>query len=239
MCDSCNSSRRDFLTSAGAAGLGLIAAQGSVAHAAEKAPAKPDPDAVLAKLIEGNKRFMAGTPSLLTRRRPEDFAKLAEGQAPKAIIVACADSRVAPELIFDQGIGDLFVVRAAGNIVSGAGPIIKGSLEFAVAELGARLILVLGHSKCGAVAAAIEHIEKEHKLPGSIGDLVKLIRPAVNASKGKKGDKLDNVIQANVAKCVETIQTLGDIIPTFVKNKEVKVVGGVYELKTGQVELLK
>jgi carbonic anhydrase len=106
----------------------------------------PDPSAVLAKLLEGNKRFMNGQTSLLTRKRPQDFAELAEGQAPSAIIVACADSRDAPELIFDQGVGDLFVVRVAGNPVTGAGPIVKGSIEYAVAELGCRLIRTTGQN---------------------------------------------------------------------------------------------
>ena len=122
-------SRREFVRSAGLA-TGLTAAGAADAFAGAEAP--PDPDAVLAKLLEGNKRFMNGQASLLTRKRPQDFAELAEGQAPSAVIVACADSRVAPELIFDQGVGDLFVVRVAGNAVTGAGPIVTGRIEFAV-----------------------------------------------------------------------------------------------------------
>jgi carbonic anhydrase len=195
------------------------------------------PDDVLAKLLEGNKRFMAGQTSLLTRRRPGDFAALAEGQAPSAIILACADSRVAPELIFDQGIGDLFVVRVAGNVASGAGPIVKGSIEFAVAELGARLIMVLGHSQCGAVKAATAHIEARKALPGSIGPLVEIVRPAVALAEGRTGDKLDNVIRANVEKCVETLKGLDPILSTFAKSGELKVVGGVYELQSGKVDV--
>jgi carbonic anhydrase len=101
----------------------------------------PDQDAALTRLLERNNRFMNGQTSLLTRKQPQDFAELAEGQAPSAVIVACADSRVAPELIFDQGVGDQFVVRVAGNAVTGAGPIVKGSIEYAVAELGCRLIM--------------------------------------------------------------------------------------------------
>jgi carbonic anhydrase len=96
------------------------------------AGAPADPDALLAKLLEGNKRFMNGQYSMRTRKRPQDFAELAEGQAPTAVIVACADSRVAPELIFDQAVGDLCVVRIAGNAVTGAGPIVTGRIEFAV-----------------------------------------------------------------------------------------------------------
>jgi len=232
------SSRREFVRVAGltvgAVGLGLS----QVAQSADPPAKAKDPDAVLARLLEGNKRFMNGQPSLLSRRRPEDFAALAEGQAPEAIIIACADSRVAPELIFDQGVGDLFVVRVAGNVVSGAGPVVKGSIEFAVAELGARLIMVLGHSQCGAVKAAASHIDGNDALPGSIGPLVDIIRPAVARAKDRLGgDRLDNVIQANVEKGVETIKGLDPILSKFSKAGELKVVGATYELRTGKVKV--
>lgn len=229
--------RRDFVRlsglAAGAAGLVLS----STGSAVGRPTAGPDPDAVLARLIEGNKRFVKGELAH-PGRRPEDFAPLAEGQAPLAIIVGCADSRVAPELIFDQGVGDLFVVRVAGNAVSGAGPFIKGSVEFAVAELGARLIMVLGHGACGAVKAAVEHIEANDALPGSIGGLVDVIRPAVAAVKGQQGDKLDNAIKANVKLGVERLKGLDPILSKLVKAGELKVVGAVYELRTGEVKLL-
>jgi len=228
------SSRREFVRQVGLT-AGLTAA-GTIRAVGRLAP-PPDPDTVLARLIEGNQRFMKGQTSLLTRRRPEEFAALAEGQAPSAIVVACADSRVAPELLFDQGIGDLFVVRVAGNVVSGAGPIVKGSIEFAVAELGARLIMVLGHSQCGAVKAATAHIEARDALPGSIGPLVEIIRPAVARAEGRSGDKLTNVIRANVEKCVETLKGLDPILSKFVKAGELKVVGATYELRTGKVEV--
>jgi carbonic anhydrase len=228
-------SRREFVKAAGlaagAAGLPI----GSIARAAPG----PDADAVLADLLEGNKRFMNGQPSLLSRRRPEDFKALAEGQAPTAIIVSCADSRVAPELIFDQGVGDLFVVRVAGNIVSGAGPSVKGSVEYAVAELGTRLIVVLGHSACGAVKAAIQHIDANDALPGAIGELIDPIRPAVRAVAGKGGDKLENVIRANVEQGVERLKALDPILSKYAKSGELKVVGATYELGTGMVHVLK
>ena len=160
------------------------------------------------------------------------------GRRPLAIIVGCADSRVSPELVFDQGVGDLFVVRVAGNIVSGAGPFVKGSIEFAVAELGARLIVVLGHEACGAVKAAVAHIDANDTLPGSIRDLVELIRPAAAAVRGKPGDKLENAIKANVAMGVERLKGLDPILSGLVKKGEVKVVGAVYKLRTGVVELL-
>ena len=171
----------------------------------------PTPPRSSGQLVEGNKRFVRGELAH-PRRRPEDFAPLAEGQAPMAIIVGCADSRVSPELVFDQGVGDLFVVRVAGNVVSGAGPTVKGSIEFAVAELGARLIVVLGHGACGAVKAAIQHIDANDTLPGSIRDLVELIRPAAAAVRGKPGDKLENAIKANVELGVERLKGLDPIL---------------------------
>ena len=144
-------SRREFVRlsglAAGAAGLAFPV----TARAADTA-ANRDADAVLARLLEGNRRFARGE-AANPRRRPEDFAPLAAGQAPLAAVVGCADSRVAPELIFDQGVGDLFVVRIAGNIISGAGASVKGSIEYSVAELGVRLVMVLGH-RPEAVAGA-------------------------------------------------------------------------------------
>lgn len=232
------STRREFVRlgglAAGMAGLGLT----STAAVAGSRPEADDPDAVLAKLIEGNKRFAAGKTSLLSRRRPEDFAKLAEGQAPHAVIVACSDSRVAPELIFDQGIGDLFVVRVAGNVVNGAGATMKGSVEFAVAELGARLIMVLGHTQCGAVKAAVAHIDANDTLPGAIRDLVDLVRPAAAAVRGKPGDKVENAIKANVRQGVERLKGLDPILSKHVAEAKIKVVGGVYDLRTGLIEIL-
>jgi carbonic anhydrase len=135
-------------------------------------------------------------------------------------------------------VGDLFVVRVAGNVATGAGPIVKGSIEFAVAELGARLIVVLGHSECGAVKAATAHIEARDALPGSIGPLVEIIRPAVERAADRAGDKLANVIQANVEKCVDTLKHLDPILSKFAGSGELKVVGAVYDLKTGKVDVL-
>ncbi|MDG3002845.1 carbonic anhydrase [Paludisphaera mucosa] len=228
-----SASRRDFIRAAAAtAGVGALSSTGAAA------PSPRDADVVLAKLLEGNTRFINGQTSLLSRRRPSDFAALAEGQEPSAIIVACADSRVAPELIFDQGVGDLFVVRVAGNVVSGSGPIVAGSIEFAVAELGARLIVVLGHTRCGAVKAAIQHIDKQDSLPGSINGLVELIKPAVTDVRGTPGDKLDNVIKANVRRCVGQLKTMGPILPEQFKSGGLKAVGGVYDLATGKVDIV-
>jgi carbonic anhydrase len=229
-------SRREFIrgvaVATGVAGLSGIARL-STLTAAER----PKPEAVLKGLLEGNERFVEGK-LLHPRRGPRDFAAAAEGQSPLAVIVGCSDSRVAPELVFDQGIGDLFVVRVAGNVVSGAGATVKGSIEYAVAELGSRLIMVLGHSGCGACKAAIEHIESSDALPGAIGDLVKTIRPVVRMVTGQPGNKLNNVIKANVLQGVNRLKGLEPILSKLVNSGELKVVGATYQLSTGKVELV-
>jgi carbonic anhydrase len=219
------------------AGVSLLSTWGAAGQRGTDRPT-PKPDAALRMLIEGNKRFVEGR-LLHPRRTPKDFMAVAEGQKPFAVIVGCADSRVPPEVLFDQGIGDLFVVRVAGNIVDGAGPTVKGSIEYAVGELGARLIMVLGHSQCGAVKAAITHLEAEDQLPGTIGQLIKPIRAAVVAAKRRPGDKLDNVIKENVLVGVRRLETLEPILSKLARTEELKVVGGVYELSTGKVEVLK
>jgi carbonic anhydrase len=230
-----HSSRRQFIQSLAAA-TGVVGLSGLPSLAAETA-ASSKPDAVLEKLLHGNQRFISGK-LLHPRRTPQDFAASAAGQAPHAVIVGCADSRVAPELVFDQGIGDLFVVRIAGNIVSGAGPTVKGSIEYAVAELGVRLIMVLGHTGCGACKAAIEHIEANDALPGAIGDLINPIRPIVRTVAGQPGNKLTNVINANVMEGVRRLKSLDPILSKLVNLGELKVVGGTYQLSTGKVEML-
>lgn len=226
--------RREFtgLSAGLAAGLALTA----TAQAADPPAIDRGPDAVLARLLEGNARFTRGE---LTHpgRTPKEFAVLAEGQAPLAVIVGCADSRVAPELIFDQGVGDLFVVRVAGNVISGAGASVKGSIEYAVAVLGVRLIMVLGHGQCGAVKAALKYIDAGDRVPGSIGDLVATIKPAAAAVKGKPGDSLANAIRANVELGVDRLKGLEPILSGPVKAGEVKVVGAVYELRDGKVTI--
>jgi len=227
-------SRREFMwlsgLAAGSAGLALS----TIGRAADPLVTGRDTDAVLAQLFEGNTRFMKGELAH-PRRNPEDFVPLAEGQAPLAVIVGCADSRVAPELIFDQGVGDLFVVRVAGNVVSGTGAALKGSIEYAVAELGVRLILVMGHSQCGAVKAAIKHLDAHDALPGSISGLVDIIKPAVAAVKGKPGNLLDNAIKANVERGVDRLKHLQPILAESVKKGTLKVVGAVYDLHSGKV----
>ena len=227
--------RRDLLRLVAVA-AGLVVVRVPLAHAASAAPAGPPADEALQRLLDGNQRFVKGE-ATSPRRRPDDFRPLAEGQQPMAVIVGCADSRVSPELLFDQGVGDLFVVRVAGNVVSGAGPPVKGSIEYGVAELGVSLVMVLGHSECGAVKAAIKHLNDKDPLPGALGLLVNSIRPAVVKAKGMPGDPLENSIRANVGIGVGLLRTLQPIVGPAVKRGQVKVVGAMYDLRTGRVTL--
>ena len=228
-------SRRQFVKFSGLVAAGLVAP--AAGRSADKPATTPSADTVLAELLEGNQRFMKGE-AVHSDRKPTDFARLAEGQNPVAVVVGCADSRVPPELIFDQGVGDLFVVRVAGNVVSGAGATVKGSIEYAVAELNVPLVLVLGHSQCGAVKAAVKHLSANDALPGAIADLVDTIRPAVLQARDKPGDLLDNAIRANVQRGVERLRTLEPILADRVKNGKLKVVGATYDLRGGKVTLV-
>jgi carbonic anhydrase len=194
-------------------------------------------DQALGELLDGNRRFMSGNRTT-PRGRPEDFLALAHGQFPEAVVVCCADSRVPPEIIFDVGIGDIFVVRVAGNVIGGAGVSVKGSIEYAIAELNVPLILVLGHSGCGAVKSAMKHINDRDSLPGAISGLVELIKPAVAMSKGMVGDPLENAVRTNVEIGVERLQGLEPIVAPRVKDRSVKVIGGVYDLRNGAVTFI-
>jgi len=189
--------------------------------------AKPSvgPDEALARLQAGNARFTSasvstGKPTAARR------AATATGQHPFAIVVGCADSRTAPEIVFDQNIGDLFVVRTAGNLVDDYA---LGSIEYAVEHLGARLIVVLGHQRCGAVQAALAGDEA----PGHVHSLVRAIEPAVEAVRGKPGDPLTNAIHENDVRVAEKIRTKAQFGHLAA---QVRVVEGYYDLQTGKVE---
>jgi carbonic anhydrase len=228
-------SRRDLLLKAALAAVvssSVTARSAPPVHAAA-GPVR-DPAEVLRDLMEGNKRFISGQ-TTAPRRQPSDFAAVAGGQSPEAVIVGCSDSRVPPEIVFDQGVGDLFVVRVAGNVVSGTGVLVKGSIEYAVAELHVPLTVVLGHSGCGAVKAAIQHIESSDKLPGAIRGLVDTIRPVVARIKGQPGDLLENAIRANVVAGVERLKGLSPILAPAVKKGGLRVIGAVYDLRSGSV----
>jgi carbonic anhydrase len=239
MNDWLKTSRREFFTLTAAAGFGAANSRLSAEpqQVAPTGPRQVSADEALRQLSDGNHRFTTGK-TLTPRRKPEDFRTLAHGQFPEALIISCADSRVAPEILFDVGVGDIFVVRVAGNVIDGAGVIVKGSIEYAVAELNVPLIVVLGHSGCGAVKAAIQHLNDKDSLPGAINGLVELIKPAVAKSKGIAGDPLENAIRQNVEIGVEKLKGLEPILAPRVKDGKVKVVGGVYDLRTGVVSLI-
>ena len=234
------SSRRQFVKVSTVLGLGL-AFPHEYLRAGQKDAGKTgpvlSPDEALKELMEGNERFVKGQ-TKNPRRSPEEFSALAAAQYPEAIIVSCADSRVAPELLFDVGVGDIFVVRIAGNVIGGTGVTVKGSIEYAVAELNVPLIVVLGHSGCGAVKSAMKHLDEKDSLPGAINGLVELVKPAVAKSKGMPGDPLENAIKMNVQLGVEKLNKLEPIIAPKVKDGKLKVVGGVYDLRNGEVKFL-
>jgi carbonic anhydrase len=189
------------------------------------------PAEAISKLKEGNGRYTSGNlqhPGQTTERRTE----LAKTQYPFASIVSCSDSRVPPEIVFDQGLGDLFIVRVAGNVINDEG---VGSIEYSVDHLGTRLIVVLGHQRCGAVQAAKETIAAKGKAPGHIESLVTAIKPAVETTAK---DDLDATIKANVKNVVQALRSSTPILKAKVDSGEVKVIGGYYSLDTGAVTFL-
>jgi len=187
-------------------------------------------DSALIRLKEGNKRFVGGK----SMRPHQDFQRIKEvslGQEPFAVIVGCSDSRVPSEIIYDQGLGDLFIVRTAGQVSSFAS---WGSIEFGNAVLGAKLIVVMGHTKCGAVAAAC----KIPDVPGHIVTLINAIKPAAQLAKTQIGDEVENAVRINVAMQVQQLQNMEPVLTKAVQSKETQIVGAVYDLETGKVEFL-
>ena len=228
--------RRRVLKFAAAAAVGLALAPRAEA-ASPKAPPKPQnvlsPDAALERLLDGNARYVEGV------SRRHDFKHereaLSGGQNPFAAVLSCADSRIAPEYCFDVARGDVFVCRVAGNFASDD---IVASFEYAVAVLNTPLIVVLGHDACGAVDATIKSIKDGTTLPGHLPALVDALRPAVAAAQGKSGDLLANAIRSNVTLNIDRLKNAAPILKAAADDKKIRVVGGVYELKTGKVQLI-
>ncbi len=245
MCESCGRpgvpharrfARRDALS----LGLGMAAAAlaaPAAAFADDKPPPKPEnvisPRGALDRLMEGNARYVNGF-----ARRHDFLAEreaLVGGQNPYAGILSCADSRIAPEYAFDSARGDLFVCRVAGNFANADN---LASFEFAVDALKTPLILVLGHEACGAVKAAISSIQDNLTLPGHLPSLVEALTPAVQAAAKEPGDLLWNATRENVRLSVEALKTSTPILSAAVEEGRLIVVGGIYRLTTGQVELI-
>ncbi len=188
------------------------------------------PDAALQKLMDGNRRYIDQKRTFPDQSRSR-ILEVAKGQNPFATILGCSDSRVAPEILFDQGLGDLFDIRVAGNFIDN---VVLGNMEYAVVELGVPLLVVLGHERCGAVKAALDG----KPVPGHIGSLVRAIKPAVSATKGQPGDAWDNAVRANVKMSVKNLKARSPILAKAIKAGTLKVVGGRYDLDTGTVEII-
>ncbi|CAN5365104.1 carbonic anhydrase [soil metagenome] len=198
---------------------------------------QPTPDEALQRLKDGNAAFMADKPVEADVSRDRRL-ELAQGQQPFATLVGCSDSRVGPEQLFGAGLGELFIVRTAGNNVDTAG---MGSIEYSVMALGVPLIVVLGHEKCGAVAAATDIVTKDARFPGSIGRMVEPILPAVMAAQRAHpdGDLVEHAVEENVRRMVERLQEYSE--PMLLEPQQrgaLKVVGAVYSLSTGEVRWL-
>lgn len=245
-----NLNRRHFLKLAGGAGAALLAGaaftQPTVARAAsipmwpgyaplaEGEGSGMTPEQALKALMEGNARYVTAkrtSPHQDEKRRIE----LAKGQAPFATILSCSDSRVPPELLFDQGLGDLFVLRTAGNTLA---DVVVGSIEYAVSVLKCPLIMVLGHEKCGAVDAAVQFVTKKTTYPGQIQALAKNIAPAVEKVKDMKGDLLDNAVKANAVMGLEQLEQMSTILSDAYKAHKIGVVAARYDLDEGKVEIV-
>jgi carbonic anhydrase len=243
MCEHCKTARPAFSrrsVMAGAASL-LAASAFSVNRVRAEQPETPTPpqDAIspaeaLDRLMKGNARYVANTPN------EKDFsagrAERAVVQYPIVAVLSCSDSRVAPELVFDQGPGDVFVVRLAGNFLDDDG---FASLEYAVKFLGAPLVMVLGHTNCGAIAAAIKVVMERVELPGHLPELIKSIKPAVIAAHDRHpSDLLAAATEENVRLNVKRLDADAPIMSEALAAKKIDIVGGIYDLATGNVGLI-
>ena len=202
----------------------------SIGDGAREPASSASADKALARLMMGNQRYVRHKeqhPDQSLARRKE----LEAGQHPFAVVLSCSDSRVPPELLFDEGLGDLFVIRVAGNVVDDA---VLGSIEYAVEHLGTKLVMVLGHEKCGAVSAAVE----AGTGTGHIKALVAAIRPSVEASAKEPGDRIHNCVIANARRVAQQVRESEPVLKDAVAKHLVKVVAADYALDSGKVNLL-
>lgn len=243
MCEKCPTrpiGRRGFLAGGLAGGLALAAAPLFAASAVAQssggygAATPVQPDEAMKRLVEGNARYMAGTPQ--NADYSADRLKRSEGQRPFAAIVTCSDSRVVPELVFDQGPGDVFVVRVAGNFINEDG---LASLEYGAAVLGVKFILVLGHTSCGAVDATIKSVKDNTLPPGHLPSLVNALRPAVyDAMRTNPADLLAAATEQNARLNANLAQTATPILSARAGEGKLKATAGIYDIATGKVTFL-
>ena len=236
MCFECaNMNRRRFMgfAATGAAAAGMWTIGGVLSPGFAKTGLSAD-DA-LAKLKAGNQKFVS-SPQLCAVELTNNRSTVAKGQSPWATILTCADSRVSPELIFGGvGLGELFVCRNAGNVADTA---VMGTIEYGAEHLGSPLVVVMGHSRCGAVQAACDVVEKDAKLPGSIKPMVDAIVPAAKAMKGKSGDFVDLSVRENARLNAEKVKSESDIVKELAHEGKIKIVYARYDLDTGVVDFL-
>ena len=221
--------RRDFIKLAGIMALSSPLVLGSAALAQESTSKTISPTLALQELVEGNSRFVQDK-RLNPHQSRLRLAEIATEQHPFASILCCADSRVPAEMIFDAGLGDLFVVRIAGNVVS---PRVMGSLEYSTKILGSQLIVILGHERCGAVTAAVEGTVED----GEIGTFVEDIKPALARVKDLEGDRINNAVIANVQYQLEVLNK-SKLLTNLVTQGKLQIVGGRYDLDTGEVTII-
>ena len=203
----------------------------TLTHFTVSGQAKVSPDEALTRLKEGNQRFVNGQ-TIKPRQDNSRVREVSQGQFPFATVIGCSDSRVPNEIIFDQGLGDLFIVRTAGQVSSYAS---WGSIEFAEEILGTKLIVVLGHTQCGAVNAAVNLPE----VPGHIITLINAIKPAVERAKSKHPEVLvDAAIRENVIMQVEQLKALEPVLAKRVREGSIKIIGALYDLRTGKIEFI-
>lgn len=232
-----NGVSRRKLIAGGLAGAGIVLSPAAVAQTdtGQVITARPaSPQEALQLLKEGNARYVANTP--INTDHSLDRAKRSAGQKPFAAVVACSDSRVAPEIIFDQGLGDIFVVRVAGNFINEDG---LASLEFGAAALGVQVIVVLGHTSCGAVDATIKSVEDRTLPPGHLPSLVEAIRPAVyDVMPEKPADLLSAAIAQNARLNADKASQSGPVLAELKEAGKLMSVAGVYDIATGKVDFL-
>jgi carbonic anhydrase len=217
-----------------AAAAPASAARAAAGHGGADAAPAVSADEAWRRLADGNRRYVDGKsthPNDTTDRRTE----VAKGQHPFAIVLACADSRVGPELVFDAGLGDLFVVRVAGNVSDDT---VLASIEYAAEHLHVPLVVVLGHERCGAVSAAVDAVKSGGPVPQHIDALVTAIRPAVEKVKGDGGDVVDHAVSANARLVADHLRTSEPVLGKLVKEGKLKVVAARYDLDTGEVTVL-
>ncbi|NJM77833.1 MAG: carbonic anhydrase [Acaryochloridaceae cyanobacterium RU_4_10] len=223
--------RRSLLKGLGIAGLGAFSGLlGNDSPVLAATSTNISADDALDRLMEGNRRFTQQQ-SEYPHQSLKRLQEVAYAQHPYATILSCADSRVPAEIIFDAGIGDLFDIRVAGNIVT---PEVLGSLEYAVLQLDTPLIIVLGHERCGAITAAV----KGGTLPGSIGTLVAAIQPGIDLGEGVSDESIEKAVVANVAYQINAVKRNSPLITERALKNQLKIVGGRYDLDSGKVEII-